>query len=173
MSESSNQQVNDRAIVIQRGNELSEFKDLLTKLGVPTEIYSGALPTAEQLRGAAVVVIPGKRLAESGTPNLSLWPRTVAVVDDSSKTLISHLNRLGAALVVRRPIHPRTLRLLLLHEIYRGPERRRKKRILIGHPIRVGVGLFKQRATLLELSRPVAHVSSSLTRLRSAQSLKF
>ena len=152
MSESSNQQVNDRAIVIQRGNELSEFVALLADLGVPTDVFSGGLPTAEDLHGAAVVVIPGKRLAESGTPNLSLWPRTVAVVDQSSKTIISHLNRLGAALVVRRPIHPRTLRLLLLHEIYRGPERRRKKRILIGHPIRVGVGLFKQRATLLELS---------------------
>lgn len=152
MSESSNQQANDRAIVIQRGNELSEFVALLAELGVPTEICSGALPTADQLRGAAVVVIPSKRLAESGTPNLSFWPRTVAVVDDSSKTLISHLNRLVAALVVRRPIHPRTLRLLLLHEIYRGPERRRRKRILIGHPVRIGVGLFKQRATLLELS---------------------
>jgi len=57
-----------------------------------------------------------------------------------------------AAMVIRRPIHPRTLRLVLLHEIYQGPERRRRKRTLIGHPIRVGAGLFKQRATLLELS---------------------
>ncbi len=88
MSESSNRQVNDRAIVIQRGFELSEFNALLAKLGVPTKICSGALPTAEQLCGAAVVVIPGKRLAESGKPNLSLWPRTVAVVDDSRQALL-------------------------------------------------------------------------------------
>ena len=88
MSESSNQQVNDRTIVIQRGFELSEFNALLAKLGVATGICSEALPTAEQLCGAAVVVIPGKRLAESGTPNLSLWPRTVAVGDDSRQVLL-------------------------------------------------------------------------------------
>jgi hypothetical protein len=39
--------VNDRAIVIQHGFELSEFKALLGKLGVPTEIGSGALSTEE------------------------------------------------------------------------------------------------------------------------------
>ena len=48
MSESSNQQVNDRTIVIQRGFELSEFNALLAKLGVATEICSGALPTADR-----------------------------------------------------------------------------------------------------------------------------
>jgi hypothetical protein len=118
----------------------------------------GPLPSPEELSNVAVVVLHGKRLAEARTPNLSLWPRTIAVVDESSRTMLAHLNRLGVALVVRRPIHQRTLRLLLLHELYRGPERRRRKRILIGHPIRVGVGLFKQRATLLELSSGGARI---------------
>ena len=92
-------------------------------------------------------------------PAIRRWPRTLAVVDDGSKTLAAHLNRIGVAMVIRRPIHPRALRLLLLHELYRGPERRTKKRVLIGHPIRVGVGLFKQNATLLELSRTGARIA--------------
>lgn len=159
VGESSNEQVNDRAIVIQRAGELSEFVQVLEDLAVPVELRSAAsMPTPDEVAGAAVVVVSGTRLLDGGTPNLSLWPRTLAVVDDASKTLVAHLNRVGAALVIRRPIHPRTLRLVLLHEIYRGPERRRRKRILIGHPIRVGTGLFKQRATLLELSDTGARI---------------
>jgi hypothetical protein len=46
----------------------------------------------------------------------------------------------------------------LLHEIYRGPERRSRKRILIGHPIRVSSGLFKPSAILLELSSTGARI---------------
>ena len=65
--------------------------------------------------------------------------------------MLAQLSPVGASLVIRCPIHPRTLRLVLLHKVYRGPERRRRKRTLIGHPVRVGTGLFKQRATLLEL----------------------
>jgi len=152
-SESSNEQVNGRAIVIQRAGELSEFVQVLEALAVDVEIHDGArMPSPDEVAGAAVIVVSGQRLLEGGTPNLSLWPRTLAVVDKASKTMLAHLNRVGAAMVIRRPIHPRTLRLVLLHEIYQGPERRRRKRTLIGHPIRVGAGLFKQRATLLELS---------------------
>lgn len=71
---------------------------------------------------------------------------------------MTHLSRIGVAMVIRRPIHPRALRLLLLHEIYRGPERRGRKRILIGHPIRIKTGLFRPHATLLELSPTGARI---------------
>jgi hypothetical protein len=158
VSQSSSNQVNGRVVLIQRANELSEFADLLSDLAVPIDSTDHPCPTPEELVGAALAIIPGSRLIESGSPNLSLWPRTVAVVDDSSRTLVAHLNRLGVAMVIRRPIHPRTLRLLLLHEIYQGPERRNRKRISIGHPIRTRSGLFKQRATLLELSPSGARV---------------
>jgi len=152
VTESSQEQLNTRAVLIQQSDELSEFAELLNEFGVSIDVRRGPLPTADDLAGASIVVVPGGRLTESGTPNLAFWPRTIAVLDNASKTLVSHLNRLGVAMVIRRPLHPRTLRLLLLHEIYRGPERRKRKRILIGHPIRVGSGLFPQRATLLELS---------------------
>lgn len=159
MTQSSKQSVNPRAVVIATGNELAAVTALLDELAVPTEIWTErALPMPNDLEGAGLVVVLGRRLIDSGAPVLSLWPRTIAVVDDMSRTLAAHLNRLGVKLIVRRPIHARTLRLVLLHEIYRGPERRRKKRILIGHPIRVGGGLFKQKGTLLELSPGGARV---------------
>lgn len=145
-------------MLFQHAGELSEFAGLLSELAVPVEECTGPLPKAAELEGARLVVVSGTRLLESGAPNLSLWPRTIAVIDDASKTLVSQLSRIGAAMVIRRPIHPRALRLLLLHEIYQGPERRTKRRVLIGHPIRLSSGLFRPHATLLDLSPSGARI---------------
>ncbi len=158
MSQSTTPQSNERAVLLQHGGELAEFSDLLSELAMPVDECTTGLPTRELLAGARIVIISGKRLLESGAPNLSLWPRTIAVIDDSSRTLVNHLNRIGVAMVIRRPIHPRALRLLLLHEIYHGPERRVRKRVLIGHPIRISSGLFRPHATLLELSPTGARI---------------
>jgi prepilin-type N-terminal cleavage/methylation domain-containing protein len=156
---STTKTVADRAVLCQRGSELAEFASLLGELGLSVDVHTGELPTAEVLAGACLVVVAGQRLAEGRPVALRSWPRTLAVVDDGSKTLAAHLHRIGVAMIIRRPIHPRALRLLLLHELYRGPERRAKKRVLIGHPIRTGGGLFKQSATLLELSRTGARIA--------------
>ena len=158
MSESTTPHAIDRAVLFQHGGELSEFAAMLGELAMPVDEYNAGFPDPDQLEGARLVIVSGKRLLESGRPNLSLWPRTIAVIDDSSRTLATHLSRIGVAMVIRRPIHPRALRLLLLHEIYRGPERRRRKRILIGHPIRISSGLFRSQATLLELSLTGARI---------------
>ncbi|MBK7950797.1 MAG: PilZ domain-containing protein [Deltaproteobacteria bacterium] len=158
MSPSSNPSVSERAIVCQRSGELAEFVSLLTTLGMPVEIVNGPLPNLEEIAGAALVIVPGQRLAEGKPPALQRWPRTIAVVDDGSRTLNAHLARIGVSLIVRRPIPPRALRLLILHALYRGPERRSRGRVMIGQPIRAGVGLFKQNATLLELSRTGARI---------------
>lgn len=158
MDSSSNHSGAVRALLIQRADELAEFEMLLDELAVPVEIHRGALPESDALDGFALAIVSGKRLVEGPAPSLGRWPRTIAVVDGASKTLVAHLNRLGVGLVVRRPIHPRTLRLLLLHELYRGPERRVRRRVSIGHPIRARVGVLPQRATLLELSSTGARI---------------
>ncbi len=152
MSQSTTPHSNDRAVLIQSEGELCEFADLFSELAMPVQECAEGFPKTTELDGARFVVVSGKRLVESNTPNLREWPRTIAVVDGWSKTIVNHLNRIGVAMVIRRPIHPRALRLLLLHEIYRGPERRGRKRVLIGHPIRVSSGLFKTSALLLELT---------------------
>lgn len=161
MNQSSDKRVDERAVLLQHGRELVEFADLLAEFGVAVETRAKGLPSLEELEGARLVIVVGRRLLEGRTPDLGLWPRTIAVVDDSSRTLVSQLNRIGVSMVVRRPIHPRALRLLLLREIYCGPEKRGRRRISIGHPIRVGSGLFKSRATLLELSPNGARIATT------------
>jgi len=159
VTSSTDTPVRERAVLCERGGELAEFKPLLAELGVDVVVHTGELPTSEQLAGVRIVIVAGQRLAEGRPPQLTRWPRTFAIVDDGGRTLTAHLNRIGVAMVLRRPIHPRALRLLLLHELYRGPERRAKKRVPIGHPIRTGSGLFKAHATLLELSRTGARIA--------------
>jgi hypothetical protein len=145
-------------VLFQRGDELSEFADLFLELAMPVDECTSGFPDPTELEGARIVVVSGKRLLESGTPDLSRWPRTIAVIDDASRTIVNHLGRIGVAMVIRRPIHPHALRLLLLHEIYAGPERRIRKRVLVGQAIRIGSGLFRKHALLLELSPTGARI---------------
>jgi hypothetical protein len=105
----------EKAILIERDGELNEIAALLDSLAVPGERWTGPLPGPESFEGARLVIVAAPRLRASGTPNLQGWPRTIAVAQDSSRTLAAHLGRLGVSLVMRPPIHPRTLRLLLLH----------------------------------------------------------
>ena len=62
------------------------------------------------------------------------------------------LQRAGVDLVVRRPVHPSALRLLLLHCLYRGPERRRSPRVSVGAPVTFRSGLRRKSAILADLS---------------------
>lgn len=147
-----------RVLLVHRAGELREFTDVLEELEIEIEECTSGLPTPEQTGKAQLIVATAHRLLESGSPSITLWPRTIAVVQDSSKTLSAHLNRLGVGVVLTRPVHPRAMRLLLLHEIYRGPERRNRDRITIGYPVRVRSGLFGSNATLLELSPTGARI---------------
>jgi len=147
VAESSSQ-----TILLAREGELAEFHALLAELAVPVHVCGEGLPSAEMLAESRLVIAPAPRLLETGTPDLGGWPRTIAVVEGSSKSIAAHLNRIGVGIVIRRPIHPRALRLLLLHEIYRGPERRLRGRVLIDEPIRLHLGFRRVSGRLLELS---------------------
>jgi hypothetical protein len=62
------------------------------------------------------------------------------------------LRRAGIDMVVRRPVHPAALRLLILHCLYRGPERRRSPRVSVGTPVVFRTGLRRRNAILADLS---------------------
>ena len=62
------------------------------------------------------------------------------------------LRRIGFDLLVRRPVHPFALRLLLLRALYRGDERRREERKPIGCEVSYRMGLRRHTAVLADLS---------------------
>jgi len=159
-------QADSKVILLQRDRELSEFVAVLTELDVPTVNCLSDLPNREEIQAAQLVIATAERLLDSGPPHLSQWPRTLAVIQNPSKTLSTHLSRIGVTMILHRPIHPRALRLLLLHELYRGPEKRERGRTLIGQSVRVGSGLFGTKAMLIDLA-------PSSARLQLAKALKL
>jgi hypothetical protein len=77
----------------------------------------------------------------------------IAVIDGESRTLRALMRRVGSQLVIRRPVHPSALRLLVLYALYRGPEKRSATRVSVGASIHVRTRLIKRPAILGELSQ--------------------
>lgn len=75
----------------------------------------------------------------------------IAVLDRHARSMRSVVRRAGIDLVVRRPVHPAALRLLLLHSLYRGPERR-ARRVVVGTPVRYRAGFLRRNGVLADLS---------------------
>jgi len=76
----------------------------------------------------------------------------VVVVEEDSPTLRARLRAVGFDYLVRRPVHPEALRLLLMRCLYRGDERRREERVPVGLRVSFRAGLLPRRAILADLS---------------------
>ena len=76
----------------------------------------------------------------------------IAITDSRSKTLCTSLRRLGFDYLVRRPVHPEALRLLLVSALYHSDDRRDVARLPAGCEVTWFEGWKRRRGTLLELS---------------------
>jgi hypothetical protein len=70
-----------------------------------------------------------------------------------TRMLQHQLERHPIDFLVNRPFHPAALRLLILHALYAGPERRASARLAVSAAIRFRAGMFSRAATLVEISR--------------------
>jgi hypothetical protein len=77
---------------------------------------------------------------------------TVAVAEAQSQLLVTMLRRQGFQFVVRRPVHPEALRLLLLRALYRDANHRGEARVPFGCEVSWRIGWKTRRGTLVELS---------------------
>jgi len=98
-------------------------------------------------------------------------PVRVVVVDQDSKTLRDQLRKVGFDFLVRRPVHPEALRLLVMHSLYRGDEKRREPRVAVGLEISFQSGEIPRRATLVDLSTGGCRLISSFELEASKQVL--
>jgi hypothetical protein len=144
------------ALLIHDG-ELADVESLLEAMGADTVRQ----PTIEP-SGFTGWEKPPRLIVASGRSALRLSMGTnvegqgvvtIAVVDSESQTLCGMLRRQGFRYVVRRPVHPEALRLLLGRSLFRGRERRDNARISLGCEVALRFGLRRKPATLLELSR--------------------
>ena len=140
-----------RVLLVDDG-ELDDVRDCLLSLGVDfAHLRGGAVPAT--LDAPRDLFVATTRRANLAKP----WPKSerparIAVVTEDSGTLRSTLRRLGFTYLVRRPVHPVALRLLLLHALYQGQERRSAPRVPLGYPVAVKIGVRRRDALLVDLA---------------------
>jgi len=136
-------------VLLLHDGELSDVASLLGELEVEwVEARAG-----RRVEGDAPLVIgTPARLLRFAAPDDPDAIARIAICDGGGKTLDRKLEAHGIDFVLRRPVHPAALRLLVLHMIYRGPERRRLRRVNATVPVRYRAGWRSHRALLLEFS---------------------
>ena len=142
-----------RVLLVDEG-ELDDVLGLLRELDVEPIRAADPGPAPKADERADLLVASARRA-------LALGPRwtasdtaivTIAITDSGSKTLCASLRRLGFDYLVRRPVHPEALRLLLVSALYDSDDRRRGARLPAGCEVTWFEGWKRRRGTLLELS---------------------
>ncbi|HEY5657910.1 MAG TPA: PilZ domain-containing protein [Myxococcota bacterium] len=132
--------------------ELADLHALLEDLQTPFVARQGTIENEdEEVPWDLIIATPQRLLSlPFHTPGSS--QQRLVICDQDSRTLRNSLRRAGIELMVRRPVHPAALRALLVHALYRGPEKRRLPRASIGAPVRYRMGWRQQPAILADLS---------------------
>lgn len=154
-----------RVLLIHDG-ELEDVREMLDALEVPCQIESPSTVALGVYLAAPLVVSTPTYLLDRLHDGSSGEGRRIAVMDGESRTLRSMLTRGGVEWMVRRPVHPQALRLLLMHCLYQGPEKRKTRRVSMGAEVQLRAGWKKKPALLVDLSERDC-------RLNVAQPLSF
>jgi hypothetical protein len=152
--------------------ELADVCELMGRLGLEFSERRGSPKPEDEARSWDLVVSTPRRLLELEVGATGSQPVRIAILDKDSKTLRSMLQRAGIDLIVRRPVHPVALRLLILHSLYRGPEKRRAPRVSVGAPVRYRAGLRRRSGIMADLS-PTGCALLSTHPLERGQSLNL
>jgi hypothetical protein len=132
--------------------ELCDVRDLLARLGTSFVERRGAPADGDRDAHWDLVISTPNQLLALHLQNDDKPPRQIAICDQDSRTLRASLQRAGIQLMVRRPVHPAALRALIVHALYRGPEKRRSRRVSVGAPVRYRIGWSQRSAILADLS---------------------
>jgi len=156
------------ALVIHDG-ELDDVCALLDHLGTAFSERCGPSTAEDEARAWEVVLSTPRRVLEFDPGVSGVQPTRIAIMEKESRTLRSMLHRAGVDLLVRRPVHPEALRLLVLYALYRGPEKRRSLRVSIGAQVRFRTGIRRRSAVLAELSATGCRLLSTDTAERGSR----
>ena len=144
--------ISEPSILLLHDGELADVAALLCELGAATTERRGAPAREDAEQSWRLLLASARRALELPTSLLRSSTLRIAILDGESRTVCSLLRRASFEMIVRRPVHPVALRLLLLHALYRGPEKRRTPRVSVGAPVTLRAGLRRHRAILAEIS---------------------
>jgi hypothetical protein len=132
--------------------ELDDVRALLQELGAAFEERSERPTRADQQASWSLVIATPMRMLEFVDHDGENAPTRIAILAGEARMLRKLMQREKIEFVVRRPVHPAALRLLIAHALYRGPEKREVSRVSIGAPVRLRIGWLWRRAILVDLS---------------------
>lgn len=135
--------------------ELESVRLLLEELGadfarLSSQEAAGTTPPSRLLVTTAHIA-HALRLERAVTPapNRATW---IAFVAGDSKTQRNMLQKAGFDFLIREPVHPAALRVLLQRALFQGSDARRAPRVAFGARVRYRTGLWRRSATLVDLS---------------------
>jgi len=140
-------------VLIVDDGELDDVRDILAELEVEFALLRGGAIPEKIAPPSRVFVATPRRALLAEHWKAAPGPLRIGIVAEDSNTLRTMLRRLGFQLLIRRPVNPYALRLILLRAIYSGEERRQEDRVPIGAPVAYRTGLFRRAGTIAELSQ--------------------
>ncbi len=143
-------------VLLVDDGELDDIRDFLDEFGIEfAHLRGGAVPNRlDPPRDLFLTTMRRAKLARAWphASDGSLRPVRIAIVEEDSPSARAVLRRLGFLYLVRRPIHPTALHLLILRALYRGDERRSEARVPVGFDISLRSGMRRRDALLVDLS---------------------
>ena len=145
------------SIVVVDDGELDDVRQLLDELGAEFVHWPKAcVPVRARMPRRLLVTTPSHAIslgyARGGArrPDRPVW---VCVMEGDLRQQRRKIVQSGFDFLVRRPVHPQALRLLLQSALYQGNEHRRGRRLAVGFSITYRSGWRRpQGATLVDLS---------------------
>ncbi len=132
---------------IQDDGELGSLRVLLEEMEIDY------LDAPSQSETSAKLMISTPRYAlERGNRSGSRCPCQIVIAEAISNTMKSQLQRLQCDYIIEEPVHPSALQLLIMHSLYRGPERRKTDRVALTESVRLKIGWRSREGTLIQLS---------------------
>jgi hypothetical protein len=144
------------AVLLLDDGELDDVQEILDDLGMAYGRVRGGAIARNTPAPTRLLISTPRRVdavhlpARGNSANDGLT--RIVVVNEDSTTLRAKLREIGFDYLVRRPVHPEALRLLLLHCLYTGDERRGEPRVPVGFEVSFRTGMLPRRAALVDLS---------------------
>jgi hypothetical protein len=156
-------------VLIDDDGELDEVRRLLDELEIEYSVAGGS-----ECDRASLLISNSRHALARATGIASDRPLSggfhLVVAEKISRRAQRELERVRPDFLVQRPVDPAALRLVVLHALYSGPERRRSPRVAMSAVVRCRAGVVSRAATLVELSDRGCRLTSGQT-LRCGQTL--
>lgn len=146
----------DTPILVIDDGELDSACAILEQLGADFERLPGSGARAP-VRQPGTLLLSSEARARSlrmqravgGADPRATW---IAFVTEGSEAQTPALSAAGFDFLVREPVHPAALRVLLQRALFRGPDARHAPRVAFGQPVTFKTGAWRESAILIDLS---------------------